>query len=373
VSLRMRLVSITLLMMLTAPYGCDTSQRPTGAAPPSTGGGLPAVSGSAAGVPVTLPGDLRHPWIRSSAPEPGFADDHAAIFEILPDGATVGFGEDLVSSVTRWDGATLGLSLVVDGFGCRAGDDGTFDLAVSPTGRRMTIKPIDDDCAARADRLSGTWLKSDCPAFPENFCLGDLDPGRYGTTYFTPFVPMERWALEPGAMTYEVPTGWANTWDVPDEFHLKPHGSTDGSAILMWNALAVVSRTEPCSPKPDTSVSRSPAAMASWIATQPTLETTQPAPVVIDGLEGFVVDATTAPGTLPCVGHGRYAPIFVHPDATGLQWGLAAGEQARFYLLDIGGERSLIIEITAPDRESFDWLLSEAQRIVMSLKLRRYG
>ena len=319
---------------------------------------------------ATVPTQLLHPWIRTTDPAPGFGTVHArSIFEFGPDEPKLSFGEFLPSSVARFDAARFTLSLDADGVGCWAGDVGNYTWSLSSTGRGLGIELIDDECGARGTALAGRWIKSDCPAYPDDFCLGDLDPGPHVSTFFTPRVPIDEWQFDRGAMAYEVPGGWANDYDAPDEFLLKPAWAVDSSGIYMWSEIAIVSGSAPCTPARDPTIPRTPKAMADWLTAQTALATSEPRAVTVGGLDGLELDLSVRPGaSLPCLGDSRYFPVFVSPEGDGMQWGFSGHEKKRMYLLDLRNERTLVIEILGADEDAYRRLLPEATTIVESLE-----
>jgi hypothetical protein len=90
-----------------------------------------------------------------------------------------------------------------------------------------------------------------------------------------------------------VPLGWTNYTDHPGVFGLVPPGS-DWDAVDIGQADYILAEThiatsrEGCADGP--SRIRTPAAFAQWLAQEPGLQTTKPAPVTVGGLSGLVVD-----------------------------------------------------------------------------------
>jgi hypothetical protein len=221
--------------------------------------------------------------------------------------------------------------------------------------------------------LHGVFERSDCPRFPENFCLGDLEAGEHRSTFFRPMVNPADWELAVGELTYTVPAGWANTADHPDEYGIQPQGITTEAGIYMWSEVAIVADDHPCRPYPEPTIPRTPSDMAAWVTANPLLVASEPTEVTIGGLDGLTLDTSVRDGVeLPCVGDGRpYVPMLVHADGSGLQWGYPPSGHKRLYFFDLGDERTLVTSIEAEDPETFAEILPEAIAIVESLDFQR--
>lgn len=259
-----------------------------------------------------------------------------------------------------------------DSGGCKVDEAGDYIWALSPGGGYLTLDVIQDVCSARADAMDGTFERVACPNFPKNFCLGDLEAGEHQAITFLPLVPVAEWERDRGAMTYTVPNGWSNDGDHPDEYVIQPQDRTGDVGIFMWSEAAIVESASPCSPNPDPNIARTPAAMATWLTDHPKLLTTEPTPASIGGLDGLTLDVSVRPdATLDCLGGAvPYVPMLVHAKATGMQWGFNEDTHMRFFLLDLGDGRTLVISIEAPDPATFESLLHEAMDILESIRFR---
>ena len=163
-----------------------------------------------------------------------------------------------------------------------------------------------------------------CPNPGGGACLGPLAVGTYTTALFQP------------ALTYSVPAGWDNEEDLPGNFLLLPPGASLGGVDAgTSDYIGVYTQVAPnpaCGPRDLT-----PGEIASCIATNPDLETTEPTPADIGGLSGFVLDVTLAAGT-------DGGPLMVGVAPSGLDHGLIPGLTIRLYLLALGNG-SLAIEV----------------------------
>jgi hypothetical protein len=320
---------------------------------------------------VLLPDSLSFVWIGEDR-DIAALGDYRPFLEFHPDAPTVGFGDLLVSDVVAVESDRFSIVLAHAEAGCEAGDRGTYAWHLSRSTLRLTMESVSDDCPARAAAMQGDWTRSNCPRYPDEFCLGELDPGRHRSTFFTPRVASSQWQYAPGALGYSVPSGWSNTGDAPDEFILQPQIRDGEEGIFMWSEVTVVDPASPCSPFPDPTFDRSPEGFVDWLQSNPLFTTSNPSRVTVGGLSGWSVVAAVEPDAdLPCVGDGRsYAPMLAHANGTGLQWGYLAGSRNQFFFLGLGGERTLVMTIEAPSESQFEHLRREVASIVGSLRFR---
>jgi hypothetical protein len=284
--------------------------------------------------------------------------------------AKVKHGDGGESAVRAIDADTLELRTERAADGCVVGDTGTYDWTLSNTGRILQLDPVADQCEPRMADLDGDWIVSDCPVYPEDFCLGPLDPGPHVANYFTPKTPSSAWELDPAAMSYRVPEGWWNTYDSANEYALNPPAGRGDTGVYMWTDVTLASETNPCGPRPDTAERATPAEFAAWLMDHSSLDVSDAAPTSVGGLDGLAVDVAVASGAgLPCFGDGPYAPMLVHVEGSGLQWGFKAGVRNRVYFLDLGDGRTLVIHVAA-EGDTADQHLREGLAIVESIDLR---
>lgn len=151
---------------------------------------------------------------------------------------------------------------------------------------------------------------------PRAFELGrPLAPGTYTAQEFiTP-------------LTFTVPAGWKVFEDEPGQFGLALVAN-DGPCICVWRDVRAASRTPVEEPQPD--VGSSALEIATEIASRDGIEATEPDPVTIGGLNGYVMDLRLTPGT-------DGSPTLIGTEVSaGVWWGVGAGSEQRLYLLDIG-------------------------------------
>jgi hypothetical protein len=325
----------------------------------------------ASNVPVEVPEELLHAWIGEERDIEGLASSReSAIFEFGPHEPILSFGGTLSSDVVRFDATEFVIALAADEAGCNAGATGRYRWSLSPAGDTLTLENAEDECPARGAALPGTWTRSDCPLYPENFCLGPLEAGTHQSIFFNPFVPFDEWEYERGVMTYQVPAGWTNTSDFPHKFRLQPQERSGEPGIFMWSEARIVSDEQPCSTTTEPDFTPTPDAFVGWLVNHPGLETTEPEPVIIGGVHGVVLEAEVrADADLPCTGFGPYLPMLA--DDANLQWGFEPQMRKRLYLLGLGDDRTVIISIEASGRDLFGNLIDEATGIVESIEFQR--
>ncbi len=180
-----------------------------------------------------------------------------------------------------------------------------------------------------------------CPNPEGGKCLGRLAAGTYTTVVFQP------------RLTYQLSNGWANYEDTPGNFLLVPPsgdlaGVNAGTSDYIGVYTSVAPEALDCHSGPAQGSGSTPAAMASWLAKQPTLVTTTPKPAMVGGLTGVVVDIRYPKGSTldACqIGNGvKDSTVIVGVAPSGLDHGVGPGMVMRLYLLASGGA-SLAVEI----------------------------
>ena len=179
-----------------------------------------------------------------------------------------------------------------------------------------------------------------CPNPEGQACLGELAPGTYTTTVFTP------------TLTYTVPVGWSNFEDTPGNFLLvPPRGSLagvnrdTGDFIGVYSSIAAADGC-PFNEAPD--VEQSASGIAGWMARNPGLAITNRHDVDNGGLQGVVFDIKMAKGwTKGCpYTHGvPLVPLIVGVGISGLEHGILPQSWTRLYLLDNPPQGVMAIEV----------------------------
>jgi hypothetical protein len=156
--------------------------------------------------------------------------------------------------------------------------------------------------------------------------------GTYRTVKFKP------------ALTYSVPTGWANDEDNVGNFTLAPPGVSLSDAEHATSTILVWTRAEAagmnCTARPDPKPPLTAKGIAQWLAHHAGVTSTQPRPVAIGGLVGYVLSVHLAPrGGIRCAGiPNRNAPLLDGWGQSGGQfWISGPPDRALVYLLNFHG------------------------------------
>jgi len=345
----------------------------------ATAGNVPAGSAAAGNVPAAL----QHAWIGSPRDVAGFEQ----ISQLA--GTRIVFGSDsfAMSRSNSWGNEQLRSTVSATGpdlirletqsssLSCRVGDAGTYQWSVSADGTTLTLRAIGDSCGPRVSAASGIWLLVACPAENDG-CLGPLPPGRYPSQYIDPFVAAGgNWNPRYNAISYQVPAGWSNTADWPNQLSIQRQGTTTDDGIHAWPQVAIVSEQAPCDLGRDPNVSPSANAISDYLAHAPGVVATAPSPVTIGGLSGFRMDVSIDPAwtaTCPFSNGQPIRMIFVHQTSgDGFSWGLVPGLRSRLWILDVGNAGAMVVEAEGETQAKFDALADEATSIVESFQINR--
>ena len=258
--------------------------------------------------------------------------------------------------------------------GCTAAQTGTYTWSLNESGRTLSFSRIDDPCANRQDALGGTWWLEGCQDATDN-CLGLLDAGAYASEFVatraksgTPWTPIF------GALTYAVPSGWANDADWPGLYELAP-----ASSFARWikdtgvpSAISVLSDGQPelgstpCSGKPDSAVGSTVADLVDSLRSKPGLTVTAANPITIGGMTGLTVDLATKDNAIKPCGGEHVVELMI---AGGSPIAIKAGERQRLIVLGAGATR-LVIQIYGPDDAAYSAFVGQAMHIVESMQFK---
>ncbi len=354
---------------------------PTPTPTPTPTSSSPSPSASAP-TPEDLPSNLIGTWLGSRNPILGSAREGAAM---RLGRSSIGlFGSNTqrlpaLTAVASMAGGDLRLAATKPSGGCTLGDVGTYPVTISPSGQTLTIGAGTDPCVNRRASIPGTWWLSDCIR-PGDTCLGMLDPGSYGSQYFTTFVAKGvAWGPVYGAVTFTVPDGWANDMDFPSSFGLSPaadYRATTAQSpdpangiIVLANALPE-SQATPCSGSPDPAVKPGASAFIAWLRTLPDLEVGPTTPVTIAGHGALSVDVSmpTTPAA-PCNGSEPvveylYSAGWSASPTTWYAEGIMQGARERLILLDQASGDLTAIVLQVNDASRFDAFAASAMPIV---------
>ncbi|MDF2735999.1 MAG: hypothetical protein K0S97_2623 [Chloroflexota bacterium] len=336
--------------------------------------GVPVSPSPSASPSGSVPTALRHVWLGETRDVAGIDTDRSFL-GFTADEAN--YLDALASTVSMSAPDRLRLTLKAAGYGCEAGDIGTYAVQLSPGGTKLNLATIDEACPARRDAIAGDWLRSQC-LNPENFCLGELEAGEYPSFFFAPRLAAgDEWAPDWGALRYTVPDGWAATSDFPREYFIEPadwYASSRHDFARETRGIYVASHIVPfedtggCGPRPAAALAAE--AFARLIAEHPGLDAGEPQEITIGGRSGWMVDATADAGwSGVCSGAPTPVTLLFGEDgknaSDGRAWGAMVTEASRYIFLELADQTVVLIEIAATT-DRFDVLLAEAMPIVES-------
>ncbi len=183
---------------------------------------------------------------------------------------------------------------------------------------------------------------------------GSLSPGRYVTDEFEP------------ALSFEVGKGW----ELSDGIQQKPffqisqeyQGGDYFGTISFNNPPPKVS-----DPRNPNKLVPAPEDWVSWFQEHPSLETSEPMPASVGGVEGRQFD--TKVSSLPedyysedCLGYG--VPLW--PLLEGHHWCADEGDTSQTIMLKVEDE-TVIVDVYS-ESEMFEKILPEAQKVLKTVK-----
>ena len=188
-----------------------------------------------------------------------------------------------------------------------------------------------------------------CP--PEHgSCRGPLQAGSFTATQFRP------------AFNYVVPGGWENVDDKPGFFFLVTEKTTRGGVYMFRDPYpAPADQTGP--DQIIDGVGRDAQALSTWLASSPTLKSTDPAATTLGGLNGYRLDIVMAAGvqTQPyfCADFARTpgdACVAVFGPGESGDWSIPAGlagpgDIVRIWILDTA-DRTGTVSVWLDDFEN---------------------
>jgi hypothetical protein len=153
-------------------------------------------------------------------------------------------------------------------------------------------------------------------------------------------------------LTYTVPEGWRMLEDNLGGYVLNPadapYDPTQGLTVNVWRDVEAPS-PEFCGALPVEEAGYSAQKITSWLASHEGLVATQPAPVTVGGLDGFMIDAVMSPSfTGLCLARLDEPIVWTligSGSSSSVHQGLTAAEAQRIYVLDLadGGNVAILI------------------------------
>ena len=343
-----------------------------------TGGvGRPPAAGSG-----DLPASLQATWVsihpmRTMPSQNGTFPTRLWI-AMGPNNVTIpGWSQDVHSSVSLVGSDRLEIRLMNSAtyWQCEVGDAGVYKFSLSEDGQDLTLTPVNDDCVARARILGGPWGLQAGDASDPN---GKLAPGEHVSASFRPFDQGTS-----GRFAYTVPAGWGERdCGTPSCVLLERANAPAQVLISVYPDVVPQSVADSCFDAP--SIERTPAEIVQRLTTVPALEVTPSTPVEIGGLRGVMVDLSVAQvAQVTC----RY-PKATYPQTPDIlngppvsfsllgtfdgaaDVGMGGAGRSRYFLLDHGDGRSLLIAVEA-DMATWDSVLADAMPIINSFQFTR--
>jgi hypothetical protein len=138
-------------------------------------------------------------------------------------------------------------------------------------------------------------------------------------------------------LTYTVPDGWKMFEDEPGQFGLALL-ENDGPCLCIWRDVRAAAKS--CAEEPEPSVGSSASDIAGWLSMHEGLITTDPEPVSVGGLHGYMIDVRMDPDWTNDCPFSNGEPIVMTLVGTdisaGVHWGTDKSSAQRYYLLDLG-------------------------------------
>lgn len=368
-NLRFAVAAVAVLVVAGAGAAFLTRPASVGTEPSPTPSAAPSASSPSATVPLALQSKWTSIGTRTVPGRPpgwtGLIIDPTSFLELND-------GPDAVRNAASPAGVdTISLRLEITTWGCHVDDAATYSFVLSDAGDTLTLTPVDDACSGRSTVLAGAWARTNCGGDPYSWCLGNLEPGRHTSARFNPLSSSST-DYTYGQLSYTVPAGWSNSEDQPGNYTLGRPSDQAGTAIYMFGEVVPHSQgDESCSEKAALGVDRTPEAFATWLGRLPGLESTQPVAVTIGGRNGFMVDVSLVPDWTQTCPYSEGDPIvstFTDSDpGPGFDWHVGGDARARYIFLDQPGGTSLLIDIEAPDKVTWDAFVQEAMPVVDSI------
>jgi hypothetical protein len=170
-----------------------------------------------------------------------------------------------------------------------------------------------------------------------------LEPLPAGTYVSETFMP---------PLTYTVPEGWKMLQDRLGFYVLNPadapFDTEQGLTVNVWRDVWAPS-PEFCGAFPVEEAGYSAQKITTWLADYEGLVATQPAPVTVGGLDGFMIDAVMSPSftelCLPDLDEPIIWTLIGSGSSSSVHQGLTAAQAQRIYVLDLadGGNVAILI------------------------------
>ena len=220
--------------------------------------------------------------------------------------------------------------------------------------RRLAMAVLAALVAGACAALRGVQPATPTPATAP--AASGLAAGTYTSRAFTP------------AVTFTIPSGWANPVDSATYFQLVPAGSEIAGIHLFRDPVAA-SQDPQCPETAEPNVGHTSTQLSTWIRARPGLTVVGPKIVQVGGLRGVELDISIAFGwtaSCPFANGTPTAALFVGAKNE-FRWVVAGSERLRVDLFDLSGGGLLVVDVDAFDGSVFDQLVSAAAPILTSM------
>jgi hypothetical protein len=184
-----------------------------------------------------------------------------------------------------------------------------------------------------------------------------MPAGTYTSTLFQP------------AVTFTVPDGWAMPLDTPPYLQLIPAGS-EVLGIHLFRDPVAASQDPACPATPEPGVGTTSTELVAWLRGRPGLVVGTPVMATVGGLRGVSIDVAIRNGwttSCPFAGGSPTVPLITSKTAA-YHWVIVGNERLRFYVLDLPGGGTVIVDVDAYDGTQYDALIRSAAPIVRSMQ-----
>lgn len=123
-----------------------------------------------------------------------------------------------------------------------------------------------------------------------------------------------------------------------------------------------------CSSQPEPGLGRTVDDLVTWLTEHPGLNTSEPAPVTLGGLEGQVIDVRKDPDwSGPCPG---LVSLFTHRGTINDPgwWDVNDRKRLRLFFLDAGDGHTVTVHVETGDEASFEAFVEAAMPVVESFE-----
>lgn len=339
----------------------------------------PEVSAAAPSSRPTLtpiPDSLLHVWLGPPRTVAGLGGPQEMSIirfqDVRFDFITGQFGAEALNSLVSAEGPDI-VRIVSNGAsgGCQSNDAGTYRWTTSTDGELLTMTVRDEACLARAEALAGDWVLAACKDFG---CLGPISAGEHRSAFLEPLgqpAGSTGWRMQYGALSYTVPSGWANANDATGLYNLVLQTDyvkdvTDESAypgIYVLVDPGVATPAEACSHDVAPGADLSAAQILAALGAIPGADIGKPVSLTVAGraatardvtMKADLVDRCSAEGGIPVLTDRRLRP----------------GEHWRLIVLDLTAGHTLAIVIDdAAEPGRFGDLVAQAMPIVESFAI----